>query len=122
MMLSLFKRIYKKITGYFLFMLFCGYFASITFFPHYHVVDGVTIVHSHPYKSQSGDIPVNHNHSKDVFVLIQFISHFIATALIIHWGILIFRKTLNISIILSETNHCFSLYPYSPFLPRAPTL
>jgi len=115
------KRIYKKPLGYFLLILFCGYFASITFFPHTHIVDGVTIVHSHPFKSHSGNVPVNHNHSKDGFVLIHFISHFITTALLIFLGITIFRKTLNIRILIPDTNLNFSLYPYSPHRPRAPT-
>ena len=116
------KWIYKKLLGYFLLTLFCGYFASITFFSHTHIVDGVTIVHSHPYKSHSGNVPVNHNHSKDGFILIHFISRFIAIALFIFWGIAIFRKTLNIGIPIPDTNINFSLYRYSPHRPRAPTL
>ena len=115
------KLIYKKLPGYFLLTLFCGYFASITFFSHAHIADGVTIVHSHPYKSHSGNIPFNHNHSKEGFLFIQFISHFKATAPIIFCGIAIFGKILNIRILVPETNLYFSLYPYSPFLPRAPT-
>ena len=115
------NQIYKKLPGYFLLVLFCGYLGFITFFPHNHVVDGITIVHSHPYKSQPDDVPVNHNHSPNGFILIHFISNFIATALLIFWGIAIFRKTLNIRILIPDTNLKFSLYHYSPYLPRAPT-
>ena len=115
------KRIIKKIIGYFLLILFLGYIGSITFFPHNHIVDGVTIVHSHPYKSHSGNVPVNHNHSKNGFLLIQFISNFIAIAPIVFIGVVIIRKTLNIRIIIPDTNFNFSLYRYSPHSPRAPT-
>jgi len=115
------KRIYKKLTGYFLLILFLGYFGSITFFPHTHIVDGVTIVHSHPFRSQPGDVPVNHNHSKDGFLLIQFISNFITVAPFLFFGIVILRKILNIRILIPDINLNFSLYRYSPHLPRAPT-
>lgn len=115
------KRIYKKITGYFLLILFLGYFGSVTFFPHTHIVDGVTIVHSHPFKSHSGNDPINHNHTKNGFVLIHFISHLILTALLIFWGIPIFRKALNIRILIPDTSINFTLYSYSPHRPRAPT-
>jgi len=115
------KRIYKRITGYFLLIIFCGYFASVTFFSHTHIVDGVTIVHSHPYKSHSGNIPFNHNHSKEGFILIHLMSNFITTTTVIFIGVVIFRNILNIRIIVPETNPYFSLYLRSPFLPRAPT-
>ena len=115
------KWIYKKLLGYFLLTLFCGYFASITFFSHTHIVDGVTIVHSHPYKSHSGNIPFNHNHSKEGFIFFHFTSHFKATASIIFCGIAIFGKILNARVLTPETNLYFSLHHYSSFLPRAPT-
>lgn len=121
MKLYFLKEIYKRSRGFFLLILFCGYFASVTFFSHAHIVDGVTIVHSHPYKSHTGNKPFNHNHSNDGFLLIHFISHFIALALFILWGIAIFRKTLNIGIFIPDKNIIFSLYRYSPHRPRAPT-
>ena len=115
------KRIYKKITGYFLLILFLGYIGSITFFSHTHIVDGVTIVHSHPYKSHSGDVPVNHNHSKDGFIIIQFISHFIASAPIILIGFAIIQTTLNSRCSIKYENLYLNLYLCSHNLARAPT-
>jgi len=115
------KRIYKKITGYFLLILFLGYIGSITFFSHTHIVDGVTIVHSHPYKSHSGDVPVNHNHSKDGFLLIHFISHFIASAPIILIGFTIIQTTLNSRCSIKYENLYLNLYLCSHNLARAPT-
>jgi len=115
------KRIYKKITGYFLLILFLGYFGSITFFPHTHIVDGVTVVHSHPFRSQPGNVPVNHNHSKDGFIIIQFISHFIASAPIILIGFAIIQTTLNSRCSIKYENLYLNLYLCSHNLARAPT-
>jgi hypothetical protein len=122
MRLDFLKRIYKKLTGYFLLILFLGYFGSITFFPHTHIVDGVTIVHSHPYKSQPGNVPVNHNHSKNGFLLIQFISNFIAIAPILFIGVVIIRNTFNTRLLIQGENLILNLYRYSTHRPRAPTL
>jgi len=62
-------------------MLFLGYFASISFFYHSHLVLGDTIVHSHPFKADSNGKPL-HSHSDKGYVSIQLISSVIATALI----------------------------------------
>jgi hypothetical protein len=115
------KWIYKKLLGYFLLTFFCGYFVSVTLFPHSHLVDGITVVHSHPYKSHQGNNPINHNHSKEELIFIQFISHFKAIAPLIFFGVAIFEIFLNTSSLLPETDLYFSLQHYSPFLPRAPT-
>jgi hypothetical protein len=122
MKLDFLNQVYKKLLGYFLLIFFCGYLSSITFFPHTHIVDGVTIVHSHPNKSHSGNVPHNHSHSKNGFLLIQFISHFIATAPFLFFGIKIIRKALNIRILIPGTNLNFSLYHFSAHRPRAPNL
>jgi len=115
------KRIYKKLTGYFLLILFFGYLGSVTFFSHTHIVDGVTIVHSHPFRSQPGDVPVNHNHSKNGFILIHFISNFIATVPIVFIGSAIIRTTLNSRRLIKNENLYLNLYLCSHHLPRAPT-
>ncbi len=69
----------NRITGFFFLILFTGYFGSVTFFSHNHIVDGIQIVHSHPYKSQSGDSQKGHNHTGDGFALIYFMSSFVFT-------------------------------------------
>ena len=52
------KRLLLNITRYFLPILFVSYLVSFTFFAHVHVVNGVTIVHSHPFKKGAA-----HKHS-----------------------------------------------------------
>ncbi len=73
------SKYFYSITGFLLLILFTGYFGSITFFSHNHIVDGIQIVHSHPYKSQSGDNQTGHNHTDNSFALIYFISAFLFT-------------------------------------------
>jgi len=64
---------------YSFFLIFVGYYLSITFFTHSHVVLGITIVHSHPYKSGTTNHPIKHQHTTDEFILIQLLSEFLTT-------------------------------------------
>lgn len=64
------KRLFLHIMRCFLPVLFVSYLASITFFAHVHVVSGVTIVHSHPFKKGAA-----HNHTTVELLLVHFLSH-----------------------------------------------
>ena len=50
-------------------------------FPHAHIVNGVAIVHSHPYISACGDKQASHEHTAEGYVLIHLLSHFLTTVL-----------------------------------------
>lgn len=63
-----------KIMRWFLPVLFISYMAGITLFTHSHVVNGVTIVHSHPFKKDSP-----HSHTTVEFQLIHLLSHVATT-------------------------------------------
>ena len=67
------KRLSLNIMRCFLPVLFVSYLVSITFFAHIHVVNGVTIVHSHPFKKGAA-----HKHSTVELLLIHFVSHLTA--------------------------------------------
>lgn len=67
------KRLLLNITRYFLPILFVSYLVSFTFFAHVHVVNGVTIVHSHPFKKGAA-----HEHSTVELQLIHCLSHLTA--------------------------------------------
>ena len=67
------KHRVNKIIRYFFLLLFLAYYASVTLFTHTHIIDGITIVHSHPYKSGTGKNPVNHQHTTNGFGLIQLL-------------------------------------------------
>jgi hypothetical protein len=63
----------SRALGLLLIPLFIGYYISITCFYHYHLVNGVVIMHSHPYKNA----PFNkspfqsHQHSSEAYYLFQ---------------------------------------------------
>ncbi|MBV3833415.1 hypothetical protein NXX54_20925 [Bacteroides sp. BFG-638] len=68
------KQLYLHIMKYFLPVLFISYMAGITLFTHSHVVNGVTIVHSHPFKKGS-----EHSHTTVEFQLLHFLNHILVT-------------------------------------------
>lgn len=64
--------------------LFLSYFADITFFTHSHIVNGVTIVHSHyscGKQSSQNDAPEKHTHSGNALTLISQAAAWIAIIL-----------------------------------------
>lgn len=70
---------------YFLPMLFVSYLASITLFAHIHVVNGVTIVHSHPFKKDAA-----HTHTTVELLLVHFLSHFVTDGAAVVFALSIF--------------------------------
>ncbi|MFI3289385.1 MAG: hypothetical protein R3Y66_04520 [Rikenellaceae bacterium] len=61
-----------------LLFIFAAYFINISLFSHYHIVDGVTIVHSHFYSGDHADNPDSSTaHSENEITLIQAISNFL---------------------------------------------
>lgn len=60
-----------------LLLVFIGYYSSITLFYHIHIVNGVAVVHSHLYKSNSDSkVPVKkHSHLGYTFDIIQKLSN-----------------------------------------------
>ena len=65
---------FKYLIRYFLLILFLGYTAGITLFTHLHVVNGISIVHSHPFKKD-----IQHTHTALEFELIQMLNHYVST-------------------------------------------
>ena len=74
-----------------LLILFLGYYGSITLFPHSHIVNGITIVHSHPYKQGNGSNSSNLPHTGKELLIIQVLSEFISTAVILAVTVFILR-------------------------------
>lgn len=68
----------NKFIPLFLLALFLSYYGSITFFSHYHVVNGVTIVHSHFFCGNSdSDGGTDHTHTAKELTLIAHLGNFI---------------------------------------------
>ncbi len=68
------KKTVLTLFKWFLPVLFVSYMAGITLFTHSHVVNGVTIVHSHPFKKGT-----EHKHTSHEVQLIHYLSHLILT-------------------------------------------
>ena len=65
------RKEYRK-TGWFLLLLFSLYWCGITLFTHSHVVNGVVIVHSHPFHT-------GHAHTGAQYETIFFLSAIVST-------------------------------------------
>lgn len=63
-------------------VIFIAYFCSITFFSHSHVVNGVTIVHSHPYKTDANGNPTHEHSGNELQLIAVFSTFFVAGAII----------------------------------------
>jgi hypothetical protein len=99
------KKVFLNISRYFFLLLFLGFFVSMNFFNHVHLVDGNTIVHSHPYKKSPAGTPM-HNHSPEGYLLIHFLSEVaavsIAALIIIRlFLILLYRYRISESVVIS---------------------
>jgi hypothetical protein len=109
------KKLSTEISKYFFLVLFIGFFGSITIFSHTHVVNGVTIVHSHPFKSDNKGNPL-HSHSDKGYITIQLLSSFIFSSTLIYYTFGELAGVINkLSIRLKEQqvndlyHYCYSL-------------
>lgn len=57
--------------------LFIAYLASTSFFYHTHIVNGVTIVHSHPFEKKG------HTHTQKGYLIINLMAHYISDGVIV---------------------------------------
>jgi len=115
------KHWVSKTSKYFLLVIFLGYYISITLFPHIHNVNNINIVHSHPYKTNSDNQPINHQHSEAEFFLIHVLSYFVATSLAIYFSFKIIR-IISQKIIIKRDDDFFILKEFCVHLLRAPPL
>ena len=100
------QRLLLNITRYFLPILFVSYLVSFTFFAHVHVVNGVTIVHSHPFKKGAA-----HKHSTVELQLIHFLSHLTADGAAVVFALSLFIPFL-LCLLLGRSQHSHYHCPY----------
>lgn len=100
------KRLLLNITRYFLPILFVSYLVSLTFFAHVHVVNGVTIVHSHPFKKGAA-----HEHSTVELIHIHFLSHLTTDGAAVIFALSLFIPFL-LCLLLGRPQHMHSHAPY----------
>ena len=100
------KSFTGKLFGCFLLILFLGYYGSITLFSHSHIINGVTIVHSHPFNSDKGDGTTKLPHSEKQLFLIQLLSELLITATSVSLAVFVLRSLLyKIPIIRTEDGY-----------------
>lgn len=85
------SSIQKRFIAGFLLILFAGYFASVNFFTHTHVVNGVRITHSHPF-SQAPDTG-KHTHTAGDFQLIAYLSVIVMLTVSYVWHTILTIRT-----------------------------
>ena len=103
-----------------LLMLFLGYYSSITFFTHTHIVNGVTIVHSHPYKSGQKSGTSNSEHSGKELQIIQLLSDFYTTAVSLSFAVILLRALLYKILVKSTEDGYTGSCGYCTYSLRAP--
>lgn len=100
-----------------------GYYSSVTLFTHsHHIENGVVIVHSHLFNSESSEKPIKHQHSKNEYVLIHLLSHFLTTVFFIAFVIEAYKTALKIHIIQNNDDGFYNLTYSSSNGLRAPPL
>ena len=100
-------------------ILFIGYLACIVSFTHVHIVNGVTIVHSHPYNKKTNP-PSEHQHTGQQLQLYQQFSSIQAEG-DIYCSIQLTPTYVNETILLfPSVNNMFILSPTDAFNLRAP--
>ncbi len=116
----MFKKAGVAISKYFFLLLFLGFLGSITLFNHAHIVNGVTIVHSHPFKSDSNGKPL-HSHSYNGFITIHFLSVVLISSLLCYLSVQPFRHVghKTIYIITKRFVEQTFLFSYSLRAPPA---
>ncbi|MCC8154706.1 MAG: hypothetical protein LIP01_11150 [Tannerellaceae bacterium] len=72
-MYTIMKEIAKRYVSISLPILFSIYVGFLIAFTHIHIVNGATIVHSHPYQKSEG-LPVEHEHNYAEFQLLHQLS------------------------------------------------
>ena len=110
----LFLKQYKsKINALLLVALFIGYWSSITFFPHLHIVNGQIVVHSHPY-SGTAENP-GHSHGVEQLIVINLLTTLLAVAVIIktlekiYRGFTYFFTEISTQVYLNGKYYSYSL-------------
>lgn len=116
--MSRWSNIYKSFLSGALLTLFLGYLCSITLFTHSHIINGVTIVHSHPYSKDHTSKDTAHTDTE--LQLIESISSYLSGSVDFFISIPkdVYSLKRKINVFLEKTFH-FIPIPFD-FSLRAP--
>lgn len=67
----MFREIRKHIfaCATFMLLIFSVYYTTVVLYTHFHIINGVTVVHAHPFHGE-------HSHSQGQLLVLNFFSHF----------------------------------------------
>ncbi|MDH8701131.1 hypothetical protein M2138_000470 [Dysgonomonadaceae bacterium PH5-43] len=88
-------------------LMFAYYIASVSFFSHSHVINCVTIVHSHPFAKDSEGNPT-HQHTGTELQLIEHLSSIVFPAIIF------VATTISILLVLKNVVASKNVKPFIP--------
>ncbi|MGI5914304.1 MAG: hypothetical protein ACOX5K_06250 [Bacteroidales bacterium] len=109
----------KYFAGWFFTILFALFFWSITLNVHVHIVDGITVVHSHPYPYGNRDGEANHSHSNNSYQLLHFLAGLIYLIVPVVYGLNIIINFANKGYIPESVEIDQNLFNKERF-PRGP--
>jgi len=112
----------KQIIKYLLIILFIGYYSSISFFVHTHIVEGKNITHSHPYIPFKSNKTPEYNHTTNELLLFQVLSNFLIFSNAFFFGFIIYQKVLKELVLTKEIVFYKKLIFFTSNGLRAPPL
>jgi len=117
-------RLQKRLAVSALLTQFLIYFASVVIFSHTHYINGILVIHSHPYPiSESSNNPA-HQHTTDELLILQVTSetNFVASDFGIELDGQLLSKTLPIVLPQNELSDDNSFYDNGLYLRAPPVL
>ena len=101
-----------------LLLLFATYYVQVNFFVHSHIVNGVTIVHSHMHRSSHQDTDTGGHSTKELTIISSLNSQFLLTGEMPDTDVSADYQLLNIIGVAQDcvfvSQHTFCLVPRAP--------
>lgn len=72
-------HIFRQSAAAVMLLLFVGYYADVNFFSHAHIINGVTIVHSHVHSEHHHDTAGGGHTTSEITLIAQMASQFLTT-------------------------------------------
>ncbi|MBQ0035134.1 MAG: hypothetical protein KBS77_07550 [Bacteroidales bacterium] len=73
------KYIIRQSAAAVMLLLFVGYYADVNFFSHAHIINGVTLVHSHVHNEHHHDTQGGGHSTSEITLIAHMASQFLAT-------------------------------------------
>lgn len=107
----------RRLTSTLLLVLFVGYFAGITFFPHKHIINNQVVVHSHPFSGSE-----SHTHTTSAINLLVQLSGFATKLLAAGISLVLYLITLSTVSKTYTNTYTQSNYQLAYFLRPPPVV